>query len=125
MGESFSKARDSDALALSARKAAASLAHGRVPSLLQTGGHLVKARDVRGAAHLLGRCVGAPRQHVLLDGSVEQVHVLEHEGYLLHELVGTHVAHVHPADRNAALGNVPETRDQPRQRRLSRAGRAH
>ena len=119
------RARDRDALPLPAREPDAALADHRVVALRQTQDELLGVRGARGRAELVGARVGLAHPDVVLDGAVEEPRVLADERHAASHLLEAQLAQVAAADRDPAAIGIVEPEQQPRDRRLARAARAH
>ena len=98
-------------------------AHDGVVSGGQPLDEIVRLGRLRRRDHIGIRGAVAAAAYVVRDAFAKQVEVLEHQAQLRHELVGSHRAHVGAAYADAAAIDVPETREEVRERRFARAGR--
>ena len=117
------RARERDALALSAREVDAALADQRVVAVGQLGGELRDAGRLAGGDDLVPRRVRPRRGQVVAQRDREEDRPLRDDRDRGAQLGDRHVAHVDAADEHAAVGRVVEARQQVEQRRLAGAGR--
>ncbi len=118
------RARDSDPLALPTRQRRPALADDRVVPLGQGLDERVGVRLRRGGDDVVAGRLRAAVGDVLPDGRMEQLRLLQHEGDVLAEGAGRHLADVDAVDEHLAAGGVVEPGNQARQRALAAAAAA-
>ncbi|MBV6467016.1 MAG: hypothetical protein PGMFKBFP_02348 [Anaerolineales bacterium] len=114
-------AGDGDALALSARKRHAALAHHRLVAVREMRDEVVRLRGPRGGDDLRLARVGAAVGDVGADRVREQQRGLKHDPDLPAERSQVEGAHVAAVNQQRALGHVVEAGDEIHERGLARA----
>src|SRR5699024_9401518 len=86
---------------------------------------VVAAGGPSGGHHLLVGGIRAAKLDVVLHGVVEEVHRLEHHGYVLHQAVQLVLPHVVAAHGDFSALHIPEPGDQVAEGGLAAAGGTH
>ena len=124
-GVAEQRAGDGDALALATGQPDAALAHHRLIALRQARDELVGVGAAGGRAQIVQRRPGLAEAEVVLDGAVEEVRVLLHDGDLRAKVLEAQRAHVAAADADAPALGIVEAQEQSRDRGLAGAARPH
>ena len=119
-------ARDRNPLPFTAGQFQTAVPNLGVPAVGQLLDHTVEARQSRGPVKLVVGRLGFSHAHVLADGCVKQVNLLEHHRDLTHQRLRVELPHVNrraahtraciAADCDGSAVDIPETRREPQQR---------
>ena len=110
---------DGDALALPAGELDAALAHHRPVALRQLADERVRVGRPRGGLEFGLRGVVFAEPQIVLDGAVEEVRVLIHDGEYRMQGLERHRGNVDAVDTDAALGRIVESEEQSHDARLA------
>ncbi|MNL16958.1 hypothetical protein D3C87_1380240 [compost metagenome] len=118
-------AGNGDALALTAGKRYAALAHLRVITIVQPGDEAVCLSGDSGRAHFFA-CRSRPTEcDVIVDGGGKDRHILWNNGQSRAQIGKANIADIDAIDGDAALLRIVEPHQQRKDRAFSRPGRAN
>ena len=115
--------RNGNALALTARKARATVSDHSIVALGQRLDEVVAACFACSGDNFLVRCRRLAEADVVFYRIAEKIDVLEDDADLSHQRFERVVAHIMSADLDAAVRHIPEACDEMAERRLARAAR--
>src|SRR5262249_21279842 len=118
------RARNRDALLLSARELQPALAHPRFVAVGKARDEIVYVRCARGFDHFLARRVGPPVEDVVIDGVVEEDGVLGHDGDRSAQAALAQPPDVQGLHQHTAAAHLVEAVEQTRERGLAGTARA-
>ena len=105
-------AGNGDPLLLAAGEGGAALSHHRMIAVGQRHDKVVALGAPGRLHHLLVSGVGIAEFDVVLNGVVEEIHILEDHGEVFQQAVGGAVLHIRAAHADTPLLHIPKTGDQ-------------